>query len=450
MIYKEAVNYLESFIGKVIYKINPQFSKQHDPLERMRIFLSLLGDPQDKFKSILVGGTSGKGSTAYLISRILTTASYKTGFTLSPHLQKANERLQIKGKEISDEKFVSLLSLVMPAIEKMEKLKIGAPSYFEILVGMAFKYFTDQKVDIAIAEVGMGGEFDATNTLDPLIAVLTNVSLDHTQNLGRTIEKIAKTKVGIIKSGVVVSGVNQASVIKIVADHCKKMDAQLNLLWRDFGYKIKKEDVSGIDFDFISDAEILDDLKFSFRGQYQAENASLAIKAALELKKFGFKIPDEAIRKALKTAFFPGRFEVKELKIKNCKLKIILDGAHNPVKMKEFLKSLKKIFPKEKKTFIIGFKFDKDIKQMLKEILDVGDDIIITEFNGKTDIALHASAEAEEIKRQALKMKYEGKIITEKDPEKALKIAFKMKPEMIVATGSLYLIGEIRNKIALF
>src|SRR3990167_1708971 len=200
--YEAAVKYLESFIGKVVFNIDPKSIKLHPPLDRMRVLLPLLGNPQNKFKSILVGGTSGKGSTAYLISHILTTAGYKTGLTISPHLQRVNERLQINGKKISDKKFVELLVSMIRIIELMKSMKVGEPSYFEILIAMAFLYFVQEKVDIAVVEVGMGGEFDATNTLYPLIAVLTNVSLDHTNVLGNTVEKIARTKVGIVKGSV--------------------------------------------------------------------------------------------------------------------------------------------------------------------------------------------------------------------------------------------------------
>ena len=198
-IYQQAVKYLESFIGKVRYRIDPEFLKRHDPLERMRVLLSLLGSPQDKFSSVLVGGTSGKGSTTYLISHILVSSGYKTGLTISPHLQKINERLQINGKSISNEKFTEIVGSIVDTIELMKGMSVGAPSYFEILIAMAFLYFAQNQVDIAVVEVGMGGEYDATNTLYPLVAVLTNVSLDHTNVLGGTVQKIAKTKTGIIK-----------------------------------------------------------------------------------------------------------------------------------------------------------------------------------------------------------------------------------------------------------
>jgi folylpolyglutamate synthase/dihydropteroate synthase len=333
--------------------------------------------------------------------------------------------------------------------------------------------------------------------------------------LGNTVEKIAKTKVRIIKtwgpadsyphasapsnyeglpsagsvravgspsSGVtprlvVVSGVKQPSVIEIVEERCKEVGAKLYRLGKDFK---------------------LTTLPVALLGDYQKENASLAIKVILEFEKLGFKISENAIRKGLKTAFFPGRFEVIQLarqprvsddarlhvskkqllnsaSLSKSQLQskskltfsssesglsrsinshlsslishLVLDGAHNPTKMKEFLKSLKKIFPRQKKIFVVGFKFDKDIAKMLKQIVKVADKIIVTEFKAKTDVAVHASAEALRIKDELLRMKYRGTITVEKDSGKALKKAIKMKPELIVVTGSLYLAGEVRGAL---
>ncbi|OGH19229.1 MAG: hypothetical protein A3D74_05005 [Candidatus Levybacteria bacterium RIFCSPHIGHO2_02_FULL_37_13] len=551
--YEAAVKYLESFIGKVVFNIDPKSIKLHPPLDRMKMLLSLLGNPQEKFKSILVGGTSGKGSTAYLISHILTTAGYKTGLTISPHLQKINERIQINGKSISDEGFVKLLNLIIPAIEKMSfdfaqgkvgaparhrllpKASAGGPSYFEILIAMAFLYFAEQKVDIAVVEVGMGGEFDATNTLYPLIAVLTNVSLDHTNILGGSVQKIARTKAGIIKNRsslrslrqfknfsnasipaaryssprdtprsagssekfshakapreltqdlIVVTGVTQPSVIKIIEDRCKEVGAELYRIGKDFDFKIKKARLGRTIFNLIINSDSrkkLNGLELSFLGKYQVENASLAVKTVLELKKFGFNVSEENIKKALKTAFFPGRFEVivchpefisgsryigkqkKMLKqVQHDKEKtVILDGAHNPTKMKAFLATFKKLYPKHKKIFIVGFKFDKDIPKMLQQITKVADKIIVTEFNRATDMAVSSSADALKIKNQILKIKYDAKVIVEKDSRKALGKALNILisppsgeagqypniPAIIVVTGSLYLVGEVRSML---
>ncbi len=518
--YDQAVKYLENFIGKVIFKVDPQSVRRQHPLERMRILLNLLDYPQNKFQSVLVGGTSGKGSTAYLISHILKTAGYKTGLTISPHLQKVNERLQINNKSISDEAFVKLLNtLILPSIRVMSKMKIGSPSYFEILVAMAFLYFAKEKVDIAVVEVGMGGEFDATNTLFPCVSVLTNVSLDHTNVLGKTIEEIANTKVGIIKSGslplVVVTGVKQPTVIKIVENKCREVGAKLYRLEKDFNFRIKKERKKGSIFDLTitNGRELkLNDLKLSLLGEYQVENASLAIKTILELEKFaclptgmGFKFSEEYVRKALSTAFFPGRFEIarinssphplndssrpngntreayekvpvipaamisinenKETVKRSFRGKVrsqldtkrhtlILDGAHNPTKMRAFLTTLKKLFPKEKKIFIVAFKNDKDIKGMLKEIAKAADYVVGTEFHIKTDTAVSASLDSKSIKSQLLSIKFRGKIFVESDSKKALNRSLKLSTlnqynntAIIIVTGSLYLVGEIRSML---
>lgn len=463
--YNQAIRYLESFIGKIYYKIDPQYLKHHDPLDRMRILLSLLDNPQNKFPSVLIGGTSGKGSTAYLTSHILQTAGYKTGLTISPHLQKINERIQINGQQISDKEFTKLVNSIVQTIELMKTTKVGAPSYFEILIAMAFLYFVQQKVDIAVVEVGMGGEYDATNTLNPLISVLTNVSLDHTNILGKTVEKIAKTKAGIIKSIkhkvlsskclrknlTVVSGVEQKSVVKIVKNQCKKTRATLHLLHKDFNYKITKEDINGVSFDFKSEKNNLKNLHTSLLGEFQVNNASLAIKTALELTKYGFNISENNIRKALNTAYFPGRFEYL---IHNTKYKILLDGAHNPAKMEAFLRSLKKLFPKEKKIFVVAFKEDKDIKVMINKIFKIADAVILAQFQAKTDMKQNASADAFNIKNEILNIKYNKEIFVEKNSKKALQKALNILisqysniPSIVVVTGSLYLVGEIRNML---
>lgn len=464
--YEEAVKYLEGFIGKIRFEITPESLKHHDPLERMRVLLNLLGNPQNKFQSVLVGGTAGKGSTAYLISHILTTAGYKTGLTISPHLQKITERIQINGQSVSDEKFLGIVSSVVRYFELMKKIDVGAPSYFEVIVAMAFLYFAKQKVDIAVVEVGMGGEFDATNTLSPLVAVLTNVSLDHTNILGGTVQKIARTKAGIIKGlrikdkglrkihhssliinhSVVVTGVQQQSVIKIVEEKCREADAKLYRLHKDFDFKIKKESLEGSVFDLTINSDRvlkLNDLKILLLGRYQVENASLAVSAVLQLRKFGFQVSEEDIRTALKTAFFPGRFEVVNSQL-------ILDGAHNPTKMRAFLSTLKKLFPKEKKIFIIAFKSDKNIKGMLREILKIADILIVTEFRTKTDMSLNASAETESIKHEVSGMKYKS-VSVEKDSKKAVEKALAIQQfnnsTIIIVTGSLYLVGEVRNML---
>ena len=259
---------------------------------------------------------------------------------------------------------------------------------------------------------------------------------------------------------IVVTGVKQPSVIKIVENRCREVEAKLYRHGKDFDFKIEKESLEGSVFDLTigSDRGLqLNGLKLSLLGRHQVENASLAIETAMQLGKFGLEITEEHIRKALKTAFFPGRFEILRLTPfaqDKTSSTLVLDGAHNPTKMKAFLTSLKKLFPKEKKIFIVGFKFDKDIKRMLSQILEVADKIILTEFHGKTDISVSSSAKAESIKYQVLSSKYRGKIIVEPNSKKALDLTLNILvsqypniPAIIVVTGSLYLVGEVRSML---
>jgi dihydrofolate synthase/folylpolyglutamate synthase len=372
---------------------------------------------------------------------MLTSAGYKTGLALSPHIVRINERIQLNGKEIGDEDFAKLVTDVIPAVEKMKQSMYGSPSYFEITVGMTFLFFARQQVDIAVVEVGMGGKYDATNTLEPLVAVLTNVSLDHIQFLGDTVEEIAKTKVGIIKkynvssikykgenTPVVVTGVTQSSVIEVVEKRCKEVGTKLYRLGKDFqltGYEI------------------------GLHGEYQRENASLAIEAIKQLGKLGFSIDEQTIREALHSAHFTGRFELIEYVVHNTKYKILLDGAHNQAKMHAFVSSLRKAYPTQKKIFVISFKKDKNIEEMVKEIITQTDSIVITEFEIGTDTMISkASMDAESIADIIKELDYKKEIYNEKDSVKAVKKAMHMAKEddIVVITGSLYLIGEIKQR----
>ena len=453
--FKETVKFLEGFI--------PTPEKKHPGklgIERMQYVVELLGNPQYAYPTIHVGGTSGKGSTATLIASILSTR-YLVGLHTSPHLVKVNERIVLgsglKGAKgltpISDKDFVNLINIIKPAIGEMEKSIYGTPSYFEIVTAMSFLYFKKQKVDIAVIEVGMGGRFDATNVIKPLVAVITNVGLDHTEVLGDTVEKIAEDKAGIVKPGIsVVTGVKQSSVMSIIKAKGKRQKAKVSFLGKDFSYKVKAMNKEGSVFDYFG-KNTYRNLKLSLLGEHQIENVTLAIRAIellgsdLQRVKGLTPLKENDIRRGLKNAFLPGRFEmIRE------KPFIILDGAHNPDKVKALVRAIQSLFPKQKGIIVLAIKNDKNAKDMLRKLLPVCSQLILTKFRLTTDAGDTFSYTPTElskiISRGFLAEIARGPLIKIKsNPIQAIQEAIKSAraDDFILVTGSLYLVGEIRK-----
>lgn len=420
----------------------------------MQKLLEFLGNPYRKFKSVQVTGTSGKGSTSYLISKILASAGYKTGLTISPHIQKANERIQINNEHISDSEFIKIINRFPEIVEKMKGEGFEEPTYYEMLLSIAFVYFAQQKVDIAVVEVGIEGKYDATNLIDALVVVMTNIGLDHTEILGDTVEKIANEAVfAIRKNSIVITGEEKEEVLKIINDRCRDTGSKLLRINRDFSTLVKNSSSNGLFFDFKFGNKVFKDINLSLVGDYQAKNAALAITAVLNLEKFGFKISEKNIRDALSNAFFSGRFESLKFIIHNSEFRIILDGAHNVDKMKAFLDSLNKYFPDEKKIFLIAFKKDKDVNEMVVMIQKYAEKIIFSKFSAVTDMSRNSSFEISNIKLQIPNkskiLNSKSKIYFEKDSKKALYKSLDLVQEIpnsiLVITGSLYFVGEIRS-----
>lgn len=445
---KEAQEYLESFIRPTVFERVKEDSHLKDPLDRMRVLLTLLGDPQKQFKSVQISGTSGKGSTAYLLGNILTKAGYKTGFATSPHLQRISERMQVNMEEISDHGLLELVGQLVPVNEKMKNLPVGEPSYFELLTALAFMYFAKEKVDIAVVEVGLEGKYDATNLLDPLIVVLTNISKDHTELLGETEEQIASEAFSIIRQNnrgtapVVITGISQPLILEILMQRARLINARTQILGKDFSFAIASHTQTGVCFSFSTHEMKIDNLEVRLRGDYQVANASLAIACLLALRSAGFSISFDEIRQGLQTAFFPGRFEVLTYRNKT----IILDGAHNSAKMQAFLQALSEYYPQETKTFIIGFKKGKDILPMLKGLLAKdGRQYIFTQFHKTADYARSVTMDLIELKDNVDSLITADNISFQKTVPEAFEQALKTASDIVIVTGSLYLVGEMRD-----
>ncbi|OGG32269.1 hypothetical protein A3I51_02875 [Candidatus Gottesmanbacteria bacterium RIFCSPLOWO2_02_FULL_38_8] len=446
--YKEAVKFLEKYIPTSEKKYPGKLG-----LERMEYLVKLLGNPQNSLRTIHVGGTSGKGSTATIIAFLLAT-KYKVGLHTSPHLEKVNERIKIVSSikyqvssikkerrinfsDIADSEFIELVNEIGPAVERTEKSKLGAPSYFEILTAMAFLYYKEQEVDWGVIEVGMGGRFDATNVILPKVSVITNVGLDHTEVLGKTVEAIARDKAGIIKpEASVVTGVKQKSVIRIIEEVSHKRKVISNMLGEEFGYKLKKITDKGSYFDYWGKKNF-NGLFIPLLGEHQVENATTAIRAIEE----GGELEEEEIRSGLKQVYIPGRLEI----VRRNPL-VILDGAHNPDKIKALVKAIKTIWPEKKVILVLAIKKGKDAGEMIKLLTKISKLVLLTSYEILADQGRINSYNPEKLNKIFLKEGYRGKMEIELDAKRAYERATESvgKDDLILVTGSLYLLGKLK------
>ncbi len=331
-------------------------------LDRINYLLDRLDNPHLKFKSIHIAGTNGKGSTAVMIASILKEAGYKVGLYTSPHLFDYTERIKINGKDISHKDFEAGLKLARKIANPPLPLGEGGgvrrkrgegsdlrPTVFEALTAVAFWYFAKKKVDYAVVEVGMGGRLDATNVITPLVSVITNIELEHTKILGKTLAKIAAEKAAIIKPGVPsVTAEWKREALEVIRREAKKKESLLIQVSR----KSKVENRSLI-------------------GQHQTTNAACAI-AAIRLA--GIRMKKQAISAGLRKVKWPARFQI----VSNKPL-IIVDGAHNPAGCRTLASAVKKLYPGQRFTIIFGCQSDKDFNRMLKTLRPIAKNIIITQ-----------------------------------------------------------------------
>jgi dihydrofolate synthase / folylpolyglutamate synthase len=409
----DAIAYLNS-LG--LHRVNPG-------LERITELLSILGNPQDKIQSTIIGGTNGKGSVSAAIASVLKSEGYKTGLYTSPHLIRVSERIKINDREIS----IYDLSKLILEIKKLSSRLSEQPSYFEVLTASAFLYFAEQKVDFSVLEVGMGGRWDATNVVTPLLSVITNVSKDHTEFLGETIEEIAFEKAGIIKCGVPVVTASKGEALEVIETIAHEKSAPIMVMRRDF----KARGESTEDFRYFGMKWNLDHLKFALPGLYQVENASVA-SCVLEclFQFYGLKIKEENLRHGFSSIKWEGRMEFLR-----DNPPLILDGAHNQAGARALRESLQRFFPGRKFVFLVGMLRDKDHEGYLSELSKVAEYIVIT------DVPSERGIRAEELAMIAERVSEIEVISDFKDAYS--KVDALSTPVCI--TGSLYLVGAIKR-----
>lgn len=415
-------------------------------LERMNNLLQRLGNPHKNFMSIHVVGTSGKGSTSYLISKILQELGFIVGLHTSPHLQTMRERMQINGRLIDKNEFINIIKQIKPVISAMEGWDLGKPSLFEVLLAATFLYFAQKHVDVAVVEAGCGGRYDGSNVLKAEIAVVTNIGLDHTKILGKTKVAILKDKIQIIKADcfAAIAGIANKKLFEILNDHCKQRNVPLFALNKDFKFKKKSCDQRGSCFDFFFKNSRFKNIRLSLPGIYQLDNASLAIAACLRFaEKRKITLPGTQVKKALRNAFFPARMEVVQKKPL-----IILDGAHNEDKIKALVTSIKKLYANKNFLVIFGVKKDKNVKKMLLQLSNICNEFIISQFGQATDMGFKLNYKAGELYYIAKETLPKAKLLLTQNCDVAIKKAIKIAKQQkkaILLTGSLYLAGEARQ-----
>jgi len=398
-------------------------------LERIRETCKRLGDPQEKYRTIHVAGSNGKGSTVAMIASILRAAGHNVGTYTSPHLSRFTERITVNGVEIPEKDVVRLFEEIWN-IEAEEK-----PSFFEVTTAMAFKWFAEQKVDFAVVEVGLGGRLDATNIVRPLVSVITNIALEHTDILGDTLEKIAREKAGIIKDGVpLVTATQNISVYNIFKEKCKEKGCRMLRVGEDLKFERTGGNLDHQEFSF-SGLNDYSKLRLPLLGEHQLHNAAAAIGAVEALSFYGVNIPMEAVRVGLEKVRWPGRMEIVQ---KNPIA--VLDCAKDVLGMESLRKAVMDIFDYKRLILVVSISDDKKIGLMMEQILPITDHIIATRHKVR-DRAIEPSMIADMAKG------FGKKVEIVDDVREAVNKAIGMASgnDLVLITGSVFTVGEARE-----
>lgn len=391
-------------------------------LSKTSNLLAAFGNPHKGQKYIHIAGTNGKGSVAALLASIYKAAGFKVGFYSSPHLVRFTERFTINDREMPAERAVNLIARLRKAVVPQEP-----PTYFEATTAMALLYFAEENTDLAIMEVGMGGRLDATNVITPLVSVITNISLEHREFLGRHLQDIANEKAGIIKDGIdVVAGVRQPAVIDLIRARCNAKKAPFWRLGKDFRCR-----ASGSEINYYGIGQNYRQLRLGLQGKFQRRNGALALAVGERLGDKGLPVSEEHIREGLQSVLWPGRMHVV-----GKDPTIILDGGHNPGAIKALAEAVGSEFEYRRLILVIGIMQDKQLGPMLKAIVAQADYVIYTRPE------YYRAAAPEVLQAAAAPMGRPGEVV--RRLSEALQRARQLAAgeDLILVCGSLFTVGE--------
>ena len=405
----------------------------------MSRMLEKMENPQKKYKAVHIAGTNGKGSTSALVANVLQKSGYQVGLFTSPPIFSELERIRINGENITEQAFAEICTDVRALAEELEQEGLRYPTEFEIYTLIAFAYFAQQNVDIAVFEVGMGGRLDSTNVCDSAVSVITAIGYDHMQWLGNSLEEIAGEKAGIIRESVPVVVYPQqelavSDVLKKTAEekHAPLVDASLVHI------TVKKCDLYGSTFDFDDGKVCLSDLAIALAGEHQIKNSVTAVDALLTLRNLGYTIPNESIKEGLRSTVWHGRFEV----IRREPL-VIADGGHNQQCMSALAACVEKFLGEYERILVFSMFADKDCLSAISAVEGLFGCVIVTEMQHKR------RAKAEELAKY-----FHGEVNVIKDPAEAVEYAESLaenlklqgKKAAIVISGSLNLLEELAQR----
>jgi dihydrofolate synthase/folylpolyglutamate synthase len=403
-------------------------------LDRIYALMEALGNPQDQYPTIHVAGTSGKGSTATMIAAALQAAGHRTGLHTKPHLTSVTDRARVDGVAIPEDDFGDLIGELQDAAERVS-YEHGRPTYYEMLLALAFVWFARSEVDVAVIEAGVGGTLDGTNVLRPRVSVITNVALDHTDILGETVEEIARDKAGIAKPGVpLVSFVRDPGARRAIELACADVGAPFVSVADTVSIEPRRGELYGQSFGLVTPVDRYD-ISLPVLGSFQQENAATAVRA---LEQLGDDLrPTRAqIEAGLARTVIPGRMEFFP-----SHPGVVFDIAHNPDKAAHLARALQETFPDRRFEFVMAIGESKDASKVIEPFLALQGTFTFTTFSA----AGRTSSRPQRLASIADEMGAWGRAIT--DPVEAFAIARRNAgaDSIVVVTGSTFVVAELRE-----
>ncbi|WP_316274227.1 bifunctional folylpolyglutamate synthase/dihydrofolate synthase [Bacillus halotolerans] len=406
-------------------------------LDRMKQLMARLDHPEKNIRALHVAGTNGKGSTVAFIRSMLQEAGYTVGTFTSPYIITFNERISVNGTPITDEEWVTLVNQVKPIVEELDQTEHGQPTEFEIMTACAFLYFAAyHQVDFVIFETGLGGRYDSTNVVEPLLTVITSIGHDHMNILGNTIEEIAGEKAGIIKEGIpIVTAVTQPEALQVIRHEAERKSAPFQSLHDTSRIYNEKALPAGEQFSLKTGETCYEDIRTSLIGTHQRQNAALSILAAEWLNRENIaELSDAALRSGLIKAAWPGRLELVQEHPP-----VYLDGAHNEEGIDKLTETMKQHFPDSDICVVFSALKDKPYHDMIKKLETIAHSIHFASFDFPRASLAKDLYDASEISSKSWN----------EDPEHVIKLIESKKGsnDIVLITGSLYFISDIRKRM---